>query len=127
MILTNLGLIMVDFGGVSRYLQLNFDQPCLLMWGMKVQTTRILDTLFFLALGFPLSLLWHLLEFVLDDESNFVRIEHQRQDLQRHILTSTGTKGVDMRKMVLTPESTRRRRDFSRLPTYAQAAEHTLH
>jgi len=125
MVLTNLGLVMVDFGGIAQLFNLKFEPMFLYIYGLPVRTIWFLDALIFLAMALAISLFWHLLEFILDDVSHYVRTEQQRQDLQRHILSYTGFKGVDLRRVALMKERLLTRVNFSRVRTYKQAvAQH---
>lgn len=127
MVLTNLGLIMVDFGGIAQLFHVRFNPLYITIFGFPVRTIWVLDTLIFLAMALAISLMWHLLEFILDDTSHYVRTEQQRQDLQRHILSYTGFKGVDLRRVALMKDRLMARVNFSSVMTYKEAAARQHH
>jgi len=121
MVASNLGLLFIDFGGLTQFLPWAFDNQdhldnARLPSGRKLNMGHLVDILLCLASAMVLLSLMDLFDFLIPRTSFFVLLERRRQDLQRYRLFYSGSsEGLQLRKVAFAAEKLRSRVDFSRL------------
>eukprot|EP00931_Biecheleriopsis_adriatica_P111884 TRINITY_DN86362_c0_g1_i1.p1 TRINITY_DN86362_c0_g1~~TRINITY_DN86362_c0_g1_i1.p1 ORF type:complete len:141 (+),score=20.40 TRINITY_DN86362_c0_g1_i1:1-423(+) len=115
MILTNVGIIFFDYGGLADFLPSLWSS---VRWARRAhQSTLVtLSVVFMCSLSF---LLWQLVDALVPQESTFLRRERRRQGMQRHhLLYHLGLRREDLAmQQVKVSHVNISRKNFSDVPT----------
>lgn len=129
MIAINLGLMIVQLGGVKRLFPA-FGMSTPQSWH---QSSYGGDVQVFLALAIWLLLSWHLYGFAVPSSSFYVQLERRRQILQRHHLFYSAGCGSVTTKVRVSPQKLSKREDFRRVnsliktPQGSEGARHSIY
>lgn len=124
MIVTNMGLIFFDYGGLARELPFLWSS---MKWLPQFNRTAVVTTSFFLSCT-VFALLWTAMDNILPTESKFVRHERRRQDKQKHhLLYHLGCRQQDLGLAVLEIDPDQPSEDFASVPTAERQGLQTHH